>query len=250
MDSRVVAIIPARYESTRLPGKPLASIGGKPLIQHVYERTAAVAAVARVVVATDDERIAAAVRAFGGDVALTRATHQSGTDRIAEVAETLCDEIIVNVQGDVPFLASEMVEAAVAPLRDDDALPMATIKTAIRDPEDFENPNVVKVVTDRDGHALYFSRSPIPCWRDGLPATAPAFKHIGLYAYRRDFLLTFARLEPTPLERAEKLEQLRALEWGYRIKVAAVAAASIEVDTPADLARARAALPEAGAAGR
>ncbi len=240
MDSRVVAIIPARYESTRFPGKPLAAIGGKPMIQHVYERTVAVASVGRVLIATDDARIEAAVRDFGGEVVRTRATHQSGTDRIAEVAETLRDPIVVNVQGDIPFLAAEMIDAAVAPLQRDDALPMATIKTAIHDPADLDSPHVVKVVTDRQGHALYFSRSPIPCWRDGALAGPRAFKHIGLYAYRRDFLLTFARLEPTPLERAEKLEQLRALEWGYRIMVAAVSAGSIEVDTPADLERARA----------
>ena len=243
MGSRVVAIVPARYESTRLPGKPLALIDGKPMIQHVYERTRGVAVVDRVLVATDDARIAAAVRSFGGDVALTRSDHASGTDRIAEVAATLDAEVVVNVQGDLPFLEAQMVNAAVALLRADSALPMATLKTPIRDAAEMANPNAVKAVTDRDGYALYFSRSPLPYWRD--PADGPAdgvlgYKHIGLYAYRRDFLLTFARLAPTPLERAEKLEQLRALEWGFRIKVAETAAVGIEVDTPHDLERARA----------
>lgn len=240
MDSRVVAIIPARYESTRFPGKPLATIQDKPLIQHVYERTAAVRIVGRVLVATDDDRIEAAVRGFGGEVVRTKATHRSGTDRIAEVAARLRDSIVVNVQGDVPFLAAEMVEAAVRPLRRDEDLPMATIKTIIRDEADLHNPNVVKVVTDRAGNALYFSRSPIPFWRDGAAGETPAFKHIGLYVYRRDFLLRFARMAPSPLERAEKLEQLRALEWGFPIRVAEVAGESIEVDTPEDLERARA----------
>jgi 3-deoxy-manno-octulosonate cytidylyltransferase (CMP-KDO synthetase) len=239
MGSQVVAIVPARYESTRLPGKPLALIDGKPMIRHVYERARAVDCVERVLVATDDARIADVVRAFGGDVVMTSAAHQSGTDRIAEVATGLDAEIVVNVQGDLPFLAADTLGAAIALMRDDAALPMATVKTPIRDAAEMANPNVVKVVTDRDGYALYFSRSPLPYWR------APAggilgYKHIGLYAYRRDFLLTFARLAPTPLERAEMLEQLRALEWGFRIRVAETPAAGVEVDTPEDLERARA----------
>lgn len=239
MVSRVVVVIPARYESTRLPGKPLAQIHGKPMIQHVYERAARFAA--RVIVATDDRRIHDAVRGFGGEAAWTKSTHRSGTDRVAEVAEGLDEDIVVNVQGDVPFLAEEMIQAAVAPLSIDASLPMGTVKTAITDPADVANPNVVKVVTDRAGNALYFSRSPLPFWRGERGVT---FKHIGLYAYRRDFLLEFARLEPTPLERAESLEQLRALEHGYRIRVAEVKAASIEVDTPEDLERARRIYPQ------
>jgi 3-deoxy-manno-octulosonate cytidylyltransferase (CMP-KDO synthetase) len=236
----VVAIIPARYESTRFPGKPLALIAGKPMIQHVYERTRAAASVTRTLVATDDARIADAVRAFGGEVVMTQVTHPSGTDRIAEAAAALAADVVVNVQGDVPFLHGEMIEAAVELLRADGALPMATIKAPIRDAAEMANPNVVKVVTDRDGYALYFSRSPLPCWRDAQASDVVAYKHIGLYAYRRDFLLTFARLAPTPLERAEKLEQLRALEWGFRIKVAETDAVGVEVDTPQDLERARA----------
>ena len=240
MGSRVVAIIPARYESTRLPGKPLADIHGQPMIQRVYQRATQADGVDRVLVATDDARIRAAVERFGGEVVMTSASHRTGTDRIAEVATNLDAEIVVNVQGDLPLLDPAMVAAAVAPLRIDTGLPMATTQTAIRTDEELRNPNVVKVVTDRDGFALYFSRSPLPYWRDGAPSDVLAHKHIGLYVYRRDFLLTFARLAPTPLEQAEQLEQLRALEWGFRIKVVEVAAASIEVDTAQDLERARA----------
>jgi|SRR5262245_33902791 len=243
MGARVVVIIPARYESTRLPGKPLAELHGRPMIQHVYERARRVGGVDRCLVATDDERIRAAVARFGGDVVMTSGAHRTGTDRIAEVAGALDAEVVVNVQGDLPLLDPAMVEAAVAPLRADSALPMATIKTAIESRAELDNPNVVKVVTDDAGYALYFSRSPLPYHRDGAGAGAVlGYKHIGLYAYRRDFLLSFARLAPSPLEQAEQLEQLRALERGFRIKVAEVAAASIEVDTPADLERARAAL--------
>jgi 3-deoxy-manno-octulosonate cytidylyltransferase (CMP-KDO synthetase) len=239
MGSQVVAIIPARFESTRLPGKPLAMIGDKPMIQHVYERARAVRLVDRVVVATDDAGIANVVRAFGGDVMMTRATHPSGTDRAAEVAEHLDASLVVNVQGDLPFLEPAMVDSAVMPLRADPELPMATVRTPICDPAEMANPNVVKVVVDRQGDALYFSRSPLPYWRES-GAGVLGYKHIGLYAYRRDFLLRFARLEPTPLERAEKLEQLRALEWGFRIRVTDTETVGIEVDTPEDLQRARA----------
>lgn len=239
MGSRVVALIPARFESTRLPGKPLALIHGKPMIQHVYERTRASERVDRVLVATDDGRIADAVRSFGGDVVMTSPRHVSGTDRIAEAVRDLEAEIVVNVQADLPFLAADMVDAAIGLMQADTVLPMATLKAPICEAEEMANPNVVKVVTDRDGYALYFSRSPLPYWRDAAGAVL-GYKHIGLYAFRRDFLLRFARLAPTPLERAEKLEQLRALEWGFRIKVAETTGESIEVDTPRDLERARA----------
>jgi 3-deoxy-manno-octulosonate cytidylyltransferase (CMP-KDO synthetase) len=239
MGARVVAIIPARYESTRLPGKPLADIAGQPMIQRVYERAARAPGVERVVVATDDARIREAVEQFGGDVAMTRREHRTGTDRIAEVAAGLDAEVIVNVQGDLPLLDPNMVGAAVAPLLTDDGLPMATIATPIRSREERDNPNVVKVVTDRDGYALYFSRSPLPYQRADGVAAGFGHKHIGLYVYRRDFLLRFASLAATPLEQAEQLEQLRALEWGFRIKVIAVETPSIEVDTPRDLERAR-----------
>jgi len=249
MGSGVVVVIPARYESTRFPGKPLADLHGQPMIQCVYERAQRARGIDRVLVATDDERIRAAVAAFGGDVVMT-AAHRTGTDRIAEVSGSLDAEVVVNVQGDLPLLDPLMIDAAVAPLRADAGLPMATIKTAIHSREELDNPNVVKVVTDRDGYALYFSRSPLPHYRDGAPAGAPlGYRHIGLYGYRREFLLSFARLASTPLELAEQLEQLRALEWGFRIKVAEVAAASIEVDTPADLERARATLAAASPQG-
>jgi 3-deoxy-manno-octulosonate cytidylyltransferase (CMP-KDO synthetase) len=238
----VVAIIPARYESTRLPGKPLADLRGQPMIRRVYERTARAAGVDRVLVATDDARIRAAVESFGGEAVMTRSDHPTGTDRIAEVAAALDAEVVVNVQGDLPLLDPDMVAAAVAPMRADENLPMATLKTPIRDRGEMDNPNVVKVVTDRAGFALYFSRSPIPFWRDGAEGDILAYRHIGLYVYRRDFLLSFARLEPTPLERAERLEQLRALERGFRIKVVEVSDAAVEVDTMEDLERARALL--------
>jgi len=239
MGSQVVAIIPARYESMRLPGKPLALIAGKPMIQHVYERTRAVESVDTVLVATDSPRIADAVRGFGGKVVMTSATHASGTDRIAEAAANLDAEIIVNVQGDLPFLGAQIVDAAVEPLHADPALPMATVKTPIVDAAEITNPNVVKVVSSREGYALYFSRSPVPFWRDATDDVL-GYRHIGLYAYRREFLQRFARLPRTALERAEQLEQLRALEWGFRIKVAETPTAGIEVDTPHDLERARA----------
>lgn len=242
MGARVVAIIPARYESTRLPGKPLADLDGQPMIQRVYERAARARGVERVLVATDDARIRDAVQRFGGDVVMTGREHRTGTDRIAEVARGLDAEVIVNVQGDLPLLDPAMVGVAVAPLLADGGLPMATISTPIRSREEFTNPNVVKVVTDRDGYALFFSRSPLPHHRDGVPSGVLGHKHIGLYVYRRDFLLSFAQLAPTPLEQAEQLEQLRALEWGFRIRVTEVEAASIEVDTPRDLERARAQL--------
>jgi 3-deoxy-manno-octulosonate cytidylyltransferase (CMP-KDO synthetase) len=238
----VVAVIPARYESTRLPGKPLVDLRGQPMIRRVYERTARAAGIDRVLVATDDARVRAAVEAFGGTAMMTRREHTTGTDRIAEVARDLDAEVIVNVQGDLPLLDPEMVAAAVAPMRADTRLPMATLKTPIRDGDEFGNPNVVKVTTDRDGFALYFSRSPIPFWRDGAEGDILGHRHIGLYVYRRDFLLSFARLEPTPLERAERLEQLRAIEWGFRIRVVEVAEAAVEVDTMEDLERARALL--------
>ncbi len=212
------------------------------MIQRVYERTARAAGVERVLVATDDVRIRDAVQAFGGDVAMTKRDHRTGTDRIAEVAAGLDAEVIVNVQGDLPLLDPAMVGNAVAPLLDDAGLPMATIATPIRTREERDNPNVVKVVTDRDGYALYFSRSPLPFQRADGVAAGLGNKHIGLYVYRRDFLLRFASLAPTPLEQSEQLEQLRALEWGFRIRVVSVDTPSIEVDTPRDLERARAEL--------
>lgn len=240
MGSNVVAIIPARYESTRLPGKALAMIDGKPMVQHVYERTRGIEGVCRTLVATDDERIAKAVRGFGGEVAMTRADHPSGTDRIAEVSRGLDAEIVVNVQGDLPFLQARMLESAVRLVESDPDLPMATLKAPIRERAEFENPNVVKVVTRSNGDALYFSRSPIPYWRGECDDGVLGYRHIGLYVFRRKFLLEFAAMPPTRLEQAEKLEQLRALERGFRIGVSeTVDDAGIEVDTLRDLERAR-----------
>jgi len=209
------------------------------MIQRVYERAERARSVDRVLVATDDERIRAAVAAFGGDVVMTSPAHSSGTDRIAEAVADVDAEIVVNVQGDLPLLDPQMIDAAVAPLQGDADLPLATLMTPIHAADEMRNPNVVKVVTDAQGFALYFSRSAIPFWRDTDGDGVLGHRHLGLYVFRREFLLTFARLPPTPLERAEKLEQLRALENGYRIKVVAVAQAAVEVDTAADLEKAR-----------
>jgi 3-deoxy-manno-octulosonate cytidylyltransferase (CMP-KDO synthetase) len=243
-------VIPARYHSTRLPGKPLADICGRPMIEHVYRRAAAAPSVEAVVVATDDERIARAVEGFGGHARLTSPLHRSGSDRLAEVAADLACALVVNVQGDEPLIDPMMIEEAVAPFRSDPALQMATLCRRIEDAREYLDPNVVKVVVDPDGYALYFSRSPIPFVREGTrPGSAagawrpggdtPAFKHVGLYVYRREFLLAFARFRPTPLERAEALEQLRALENGVRLRTVETTRDSIGVDTPEDLERVR-----------
>jgi 3-deoxy-manno-octulosonate cytidylyltransferase (CMP-KDO synthetase) len=236
-----VAIIPARYESSRLPGKALADIAGRPMIEHVYRRAAAAATVSRVIVATDDRRIFDAVRGFGGEAQMTSASHQSGTDRLAEAAASLTCDVVVNVQGDEPLLAPETIDAAVEPFAHDGMLEMSTLRRAITDPAERLNPNVTKVVVDGDGFAMYFSRAPIPFTRAGQPA-APAWAHIGLYVYRRTTLLRLAALPQTANERAEALEQLRALEHGIRIKAVETDRDSIGVDTAEDLARVRAQL--------
>ena len=234
----VVAIIPARYASTRLPGKPLALIAGKPMIQHVYERACRATGVARTLVATDDERIATAVRAFGGDCVMT-GQHATGTDRLAEVVRGLTADVVVNVQGDLPLLDPDTVARCVAALTARADAAMASLMTPIRDEAEMRNPNVVKVVTADDGGALYFSRSPVPFWR-GERGTAPfGRRHIGLYAYRRDVLLTLAGAPRAALERAEELEQLRALARGLRIQMIEVDSAPPEVDTAEDLERVR-----------
>ncbi|MFO7831555.1 MAG: 3-deoxy-manno-octulosonate cytidylyltransferase [Desulfuromonadaceae bacterium] len=242
---RVVAIIPARYASTRFPAKPLADIHGKPMVQHVYERTKRASLVDDVIIATDDERIFTAAQSFGARVMLTSAQHETGTDRLAEVAAELPDvELVVNVQGDEPMIEAEMIDSAIDPLLWNTNVSMGTLMTRIDTQEEFINPNVVKVVTDLSGLALYFSRSPIPCVRDAgscVPQIT-AYRHIGLYVYRREFLLRYPELEPTPLEQAEKLEQLRALEHGYRIHVALTPHQSVGVDTPEDLEMVKAAL--------
>lgn len=243
--ARVVAIVPARYASTRLPGKALAVIAGKPMIEHVYRRASDAARVNAVVVATDDERIAEAVEAFGGLAVMTRASHETGTDRLAEVAASLASDIIVNVQGDEPMIDAHAIDACVQALLDHPDDVMSTARRALEDHE-ADNPSVVKVVVDRHDVALYFSRAAIPFDRDrragaGDHAALPTrrWAHLGLYAYRRSFLLTMASLAPTPLEQTERLEQLRVLEHGYRIRCVETRSHSVGVDTPDDLARVR-----------
>lgn len=228
----VLGVIPARFASSRFPGKPLAPIDGKPMIQHVWERARLARSLGRVLIATDDERIAAAARAFGAEVAMTRPDHPSGTDRAAEAAAATDAEIIVNIQGDEPLIEPAAIDLAVSTLLDDPDCRMATLKRRIERREDIQNPNVVKVVTSLDGWALYFSRSPVPYAREGRPV---CWKHIGLYVYRRELLLAYGSLPRGPLEETEKLEQLRALENGIGIRVAETGYDTIGVDTPEDL---------------
>jgi 3-deoxy-manno-octulosonate cytidylyltransferase (CMP-KDO synthetase) len=213
------------------------------MIEHVYRRACDARSISSVIVATDDQRIARAVQAFGGDVRMTSPDHQSGTDRLAEVAASLDATLIVNVQGDEPLIEPDMIDEAVAPFAATPELRMSTLRRRIDDPMETQNPNVTKVVVDRDGYALYFSRAPIPYVRNDGRA-APAWRHVGLYVYRRDCLLELARLEPTTLEQSEALEQLRALEHGIRIKAIETQYDSIGVDTPEDLDRARALVAE------
>ncbi len=235
---RVLAVIPARWASTRFPGKPLADVLGKPMVQRVYEQVLKSRRVERLVVATDDERILDAVRAFGGEACMTSPRHPSGTDRVAEVARGEEAELIVNVQGDEPFIHPELIDRTVDALEEGEEAVVSTLMRAIDEESELTDPNVVKVVVDRRGYALYFSRAPIPYFRDGgTDRRVPAFKHLGLYAYRKPFLLRLTSLRPTPLERAEKLEQLRVLEHGYRIKVLETPHRSIGIDVPEDLLR-------------
>jgi len=240
------AIIPARYQSTRLPGKPLLDIAGLPMIVRVYDRVRATPGLDTVLVATDDERVHDAIVRHGGDCRMTSPEHRSGTDRLAEVAGTLDTDLIVNVQGDEPLIEPAMIAEALAPFAADrahgaDALQMSTLVRRIDDEHEFQDPHVVKAVVGLDGFALYFSRSPVPYHRatanQGVPARA--FKHIGLYVYRRECLLRLAALPQSPLEVAESLEQLRALEHGIRIKAVETRYDSIGVDTPEDLERVR-----------
>ena len=245
---KITAVIPARYASTRFPGKALAEIDGRPMIQHVYERTARSSLINRVIVATDDPRIADAVNVFGGEVIMTSSSHETGTDRLAEVAACLDADIVVNVQGDEPLIDPAMIDQALQPFLDDIGLQMGTVKTRIKCLHDFLSPNVVKVVTDLRGDALYFSRSPLPFFRDKWKDLKDdsfccgkllCYKHVGLYVYRRDFLLKFAAMPATFLEISEKLEQLRALENGVKIRVVETEFESIGVDTPDDLHKAQ-----------
>lgn len=233
---KFLCVIPARYASTRLPGKPLAQIAGKPMIQHVVERAWQAEKPDQVVVATDHLAVAAAVEAFGGTVMLTAPNHPTGTDRLAEVAAAYPDvDVIINVQGDEPLIEPAVIDLLAGAFEQEPSLQMATLACPLAE-EEQQEPSVVKVVFDLQGHALYFSRSLIPYPRTVQP-DCPVWKHIGLYAYRRDFLLTYAALAPTPLEQTESLEQLRALEHGYKIKVLTTDFRSMGIDTPEDLAK-------------
>lgn len=242
-------IIPARYASTRFPGKPLALLAGRPLILHVLDRARQAKRARHIVVATDDDRIYRTVRENGGDAVLTGSHHPTGTDRIAEAAMSLSCDIIVNVQGDEPFIRGDMIDTVVRLLEEDSSAGMATLASRIRSAEDLNDPNIVKVVWGRSGYALYFSRAPIPYHRDAWAGTGPlgfrgatgslqCYRHIGIYGYRRESLFRLSRAEPEPVEEIEKLEQLRALALGIRIRVAETAYESIGVDTPEDLEKA------------
>ncbi|MBF0158963.1 MAG: 3-deoxy-manno-octulosonate cytidylyltransferase [Magnetococcales bacterium] len=241
---RVVAIIPARYGSSRLPGKPLMDLAGWPMIRHVCHQVSQ-AQVDQFLVATDDERIAAAVRGFSGQVVMTSPDHPSGSDRVAEAARNLGlagHDLVINIQGDEPFLPAREIDRVVALMQQDGARVMGTLAVPIKDVAEWQNPDVVKVLCSTRGErALYFSRAAIPYGRDGDRSAGmqACWRHIGLYAYRYDFLQQFAQLSPTPLECLEKLEQLRALEHGFPIHVAQGESWSMGIDTPADLARAR-----------
>lgn len=229
----ILGVIPARYASVRFPGKSLAVIAGKPMIQHVWERATQSRYLSQVTIATDDERIAAASRSFGAPVRMTRSDHASGTDRVAEVAASSDATVIVNIQGDEPLIDPGAIDTAILALLDEPGCEMATLKRRISNPVEIQNPNVVKVVTARNGDALYFSRHPVPFDRG---ASGEWWKHIGIYVYRRALLLGYSALPVGPLERAERLEQLRALENGIPIRVAETEYDTIGVDTPEDLA--------------
>lgn len=237
---RCLGVIPARYESKRFPGKPLAMIAEKPMIQWVYERSTLADSLDAIIVATDDSRIFEAVEAFGGTAVMTSASHQSGTDRIAEVAQAHDAELVVNIQGDEPLIEPEVIDAAVRPLQDDPDLEMGTIACPLAG-EDLGNPNVVKVVFDAQHRALYFSRARIPYPRGAAPADGQVshWQHIGMYVYRKDFLLRFTGYPVSRLEQLERLEQLRALEHGHAIYVNPTEYRSISVDTPEDLQQVR-----------
>lgn len=231
---KVLAVIPARYQSQRFPGKPLVSIQDRPMVQWVYEAALQCPLFEQVVVATDDSRIAQCVQGFGGTVEMTRSDHPTGTDRVAEVARRYPEmEIIVNVQGDQPFVRVESLSDLVAPYLAGETPEMTTLGCPLEGEAEIQNPNVVKVVCDRALKALYFSRAPIPYYRT--PGVAPVYHHLGLYAFRRDFLAQYAQLPPTPLEQCEGLEQLRVLEHGYAIRVCPTSKAALEINTPEDL---------------
>jgi len=234
---RILGVIPARFNSSRFPGKALVPIAGKSMLQHVYERAGQARYLSKLLIATDDERVYSAARDFGGLVRMTRADHMSGTDRAAEVASAEDATLIVNIQGDEPLIDPDAIDAAVLSMIEDEEAPMSTLKKRITEEQEVANPHVVKVVTDLAGNAIYFSRCPIPHVRGADSNGVAHFKHIGLYVYRRDFLLRYSELPVGPLEESERLEQLRALENGFRIRVVETEYDSLGVDTPEDLER-------------
>jgi len=235
---KIIIVIPARYGSTRLPGKPLVSLAGKPMIQHVFERASAVRDVGRVIVATDDERIVNAVKGFGGEAHMTRSDHRTGTERVAEVAAHEPGDVFVNVQGDEPLLDPTSVDIAVSSLLEEPAAAISTVATLIKAPADIMDPNVVKTVLDFEDNALYFSRAPIPWVRDTASKMQVRHrKHLGLYVFQRDALLEYPTLPQGELEKIEQLEQLRWLENGWKIRVAEVEHDAVSVDVPEDVAR-------------
>ena len=236
MPRKILGVIPARFASTRFPGKVLAQIAAKTMLQHVYERASLCTYLTSVMIATDDDRVYTVARGFGARVRMTRSDHLSGTDRAAEVASAEDAEIVVNIQGDEPLISPAAIDAAILPLVHEPELVMATLKKRIEDRREITDPNVVKVVTNRSGDAIYFSRCAIPFDRE-TSGNTPYFKHIGLYVYRRDFLLAYSALPVGPLETAERLEQLRALENGFGIRVVETEYESLGVDTPEDLER-------------
>ncbi len=231
---KILGVIPARYASSRFPGKALATIASKTMLEHVWDRTRLSRYITSIVIATDDELIRDAARSFGADVRMTSPQHLSGTDRVAEVAALHSAEIVVNIQGDEPLIDPEAIDAALLPLIHEPAIQMSTLRKRIEIPREINDPNVVKVVSDRFQNAIYFSRSPIPYDRG---TDAVYFKHIGLYVYRKDFLLRYSTLPVGPLEQSERLEQLRALENGHKIRVVDTQYESLGVDTPEDLER-------------
>jgi 3-deoxy-manno-octulosonate cytidylyltransferase (CMP-KDO synthetase) len=233
---KILGVIPARFQSTRFPGKVLAPIASKTMLQHVYERASLSQYLTSTIIATDDHRVFEAARSFGARVRMTRSDHASGTDRAAEIASAENAEIVVNIQGDEPLIDPTAIDTAILPLVHEPEIVMATLKKKIEDPREITDPNVVKVITDHTGDAIYFSRCPIPFDRDR-SSPPPYYKHIGLYVYQRDFLLNYSALPIGPLETAERLEQLRALENGFRIRVVETEYESLGVDTPEDLQR-------------
>ena len=236
---KILGVIPARFSSSRFPGKVLARIASKTMLQHVWERVSQARYITSTIIATDDERVRAVARSFGARVRMTRSDHLSGTDRVAEAASAEEARLVVNIQADEPLIDPAAIDAAILPLTHDPDIVMGTLKKKIEDPREIGDPNVVKVVTDRDGDAIYFSRLPVPFYRDGGRETPVPdyYKHIGLYVYQRDFLLGYSELPVGPLERAERLEQLRALENGFRIRVVETEYESLGVDTEEDLER-------------